>query len=182
VADGNGAVGRKTRSRLAYEAHLDSAHRVVTAYGALYTALKLFHVFLAITAVGANLTYGWWLARAERKPEAAPFILRTLKLIDDRMANPAYGFLLITGAIMVWIGGIGFGKLWVSASIVLWFLTMGLGLFGYTPALKRQIAAVEQHGLDSPQASALALRGNIIAGAIGVMVTGILFCMVFKPG
>src|SRR3989304_370722 len=61
-----------------------------------YLLLKWLHVLAAIVAVGSNVTYGIWIARASRSPEALPFTLRGIKLIDDRVANPAYGLLLAT--------------------------------------------------------------------------------------
>ena len=53
----------------------------------LYLLLKWLHVLLAIAAVGTNLTYGVWIARARRQPELLPFALRGVKLLDDRIAN-----------------------------------------------------------------------------------------------
>ncbi len=41
----------------------------------LYLIIKWLHVLLAIVAVGTNITYGVWLARAERSPEVLPFTL-----------------------------------------------------------------------------------------------------------
>jgi type II secretory pathway component PulM len=36
----------------------------------LYLLLKWLHVLAAIVAFGADVTYGIWIARASRKPEA----------------------------------------------------------------------------------------------------------------
>ena len=69
----------------------------------LYLLLKWLHVLAAIVALGANLTYGIWIAHASRHPEALSFTLRSIKLIDDRVANPAYGLLLVTGLLMVFV-------------------------------------------------------------------------------
>jgi hypothetical protein len=53
---------------------------------------KFVHVLLAIVAVGFNASYGIWLARAAKAPQATQsHVLRTIKFIDDRFANPAYG-------------------------------------------------------------------------------------------
>ena len=41
-----------------------------------YLFLKWFHVLMAITAFGANITYGLWLARADREPQHLAFALR----------------------------------------------------------------------------------------------------------
>jgi uncharacterized membrane protein len=63
----------------------------------LYLYLKWLHVLSAILAVGANTTYGIWLARASQNPDNLPFTLKSIKMLDDRVANPAYGLLLLTG-------------------------------------------------------------------------------------
>ena len=53
----------------------------------LYLLLKWLHVLAAIVAVGSNVTYGIWVARASRNPKALPFTLRGIQLIDDRVAE-----------------------------------------------------------------------------------------------
>jgi len=55
----------------------------------LYSILKFFHVLLAIVAVGFNASYGIWLARAAREPQHELHVLRGIKILDDRFANPA---------------------------------------------------------------------------------------------
>ena len=69
-----------------------------------YLILKWIHVLAAITALGANITYGVWIGRAGGQPETLAFALRGVKFIDDRIANPAYGLLLVTGLGMAWVG------------------------------------------------------------------------------
>ena len=52
--------------------------------------LKFIHVLLAIVAVGFNASYGIWLARSASAPQATQsHVLRTIKFLDDRIANPA---------------------------------------------------------------------------------------------
>jgi hypothetical protein len=46
----------------------------------LYLLLKWLHVLAAIVAVGANVTYGIWIAGPSRHPEALSFTLRGIKL------------------------------------------------------------------------------------------------------
>jgi len=147
----------------------------------LYLSLKLIHILLAIAAVGANLTYAVWYYRANKYPEFAAVALRGIKLIDDRIANPAYGLLLPVGALMVWVGHLGFGTRWISWAMGLWVLLVLAGVLGFTPTLKRQIAEVDRSGAASPQSQALAGRANAWAAVLGVIVLAILVLMVFKP-
>jgi uncharacterized membrane protein len=147
----------------------------------LFPILKWLHILAAVAAVGANITYGVWLARASRQPDVLPFTLRTLKLIDDRMANPAYGFLLITGLIMVFTVPIPLTTPWLLVALVLYVLLILLGLLGYTPTLKRQIQLLESDGPDSPAYKAMASRGRTIGIILAVVVVIITFMMVVKP-
>ena len=146
-----------------------------------YLIVKFFHVFLAIVAVGSNITYGVWFARANMKPEFAAFALRGIKFIDDHIANPAYVLMLPTGALMVWLAGYGFGTKWIAAAMTLWAIAIILAYACYTPTLTRQIAAVERDGIASEGAKRLSVRGQIWAAVIGVLVVAILVLMIFKP-
>jgi uncharacterized membrane protein len=146
-----------------------------------YLSIKLVHILLAVTALGANLTYGVWFALAARQPALALPIMRGVKFIDDYIANPAYVLMLPTGALMVWLGSIGFGTHWVSVAMTLWLVAVLLGYLGYSPLLKRQIASVEREGLQGPATRAITLRANIVTVLLAVDVLAIFVIMVFKP-
>ena len=147
----------------------------------LYLTIKLVHIMLAITAIGANLTYGVWFARANADPAFAPAALRTIKLIDDRIANPAYLLLFPTGAAMVWVAGLSFQTRWIDWATILWIVAMVIAYAVYTPTLRRQIEAVERDGVHSPLARSLSTRGQMISGVLAALVVAIVVLMVFKP-
>jgi len=146
-----------------------------------YELLKFLHVLLAIAAVGANLTYGIWISRAAREPRHLAFALRGVKILDDRIANPAYALLLITGLAMVHVRGISWATPWLLASLILYAVLVALGLFGYTPVLRRQIAALETGGPDAPEYRRLAARGLRLGIVLAVLVVVIVFLMVTRP-
>ncbi len=146
-----------------------------------YLAIKLFHVLLAITALGANLTYGVWFARANANPAFAPVALRGIKFIDDWIANPAYILLLPTGMAMVALGGYSFRTHWIAWAMALWAVAIFAAYLGYSPALRAQIAAVERDGVASASAKGLAVRGNVWAAFLAVLIVAILVLMIFKP-
>ncbi len=146
-----------------------------------YLTLKFFHIFLAIAAVGANLTYGVWFARANAHPQFAPLALRGIAFIDNWIANPAYLLLLPTGAAMVALGGYSFRTHWIAWALTLWTIAILAGYFGYTPALRAQIAAVDREGVSGSDARRLAVRGQIWGGILALIVVVILLLMVFKP-
>jgi uncharacterized membrane protein len=146
-----------------------------------YLLLKWLHVLAAIVAVGANVTYGIWIARASRNPDVLPFTLRSIKLIDDRVANPAYGALLITGLLMVFVVRLSLTTPWLLTALVLYVLVVLVGLLGYTPTLRRQIQLLDSEGFNSPSYQALARRGMILGIVLAILVVVIVFLMVVKP-
>jgi uncharacterized membrane protein len=147
----------------------------------LYSFLKFLHVLLAVVAVGFNASYGIWLARVAKEPEHAPHVLRGIKILDDRFANPAYALLLVLGLAMVLEAGIPFSTFWIAASLVLYVVLVVLAVAGYSPALRQQVALAEAGRVDSDEYRQLAKRGGIIGGILAAIVVIIIFFMVTKP-
>jgi uncharacterized membrane protein len=146
-----------------------------------YLTIKFFHIVLAIVAIGTNMTYGVWFARANQNPAFAPVALRGIKFMDDWIANPAYLLMLPTGIAMVLVAHLSFATHWISWAMTLWVIAVLAGIFGYSPTLRAQIAAVDREGIASPAAHALATRGYVWSAVLGVLVFAIVVLMVFKP-
>jgi uncharacterized membrane protein len=143
---------------------------------------KFIHVLLAIIAVGFNASYSIWLARAANAPQATQsHVLRTIKFLDDRFANPAYGLLLLTGLFMAFNAGIPFSQLWIAGGIGLWLVLIFVGLGVYTPTLRDQIRVLESEGPGSEEYQRLSARGRNVGIVLGLIVVAIVFLMVVKP-
>ncbi|HEY8535633.1 MAG TPA: DUF2269 family protein [Vicinamibacterales bacterium] len=150
----------------------------------LYTTLKFLHVLLAIIAVGFNATYGLLIARARTAgPDARElrFALRTVKVMDDYIANPCYVLLLVTGIGMVHTAGLPWSLVWIHGSLALLVAVAVLGFGFYTPTLRRQIAVLEERGPQDPEFIRLSKRGAALGGVLGVLVLIIIALMVYKP-
>jgi uncharacterized membrane protein len=145
-----------------------------------YLVLKLLHILSAIVAVGSNITYGIWNVRAAGDPSHMGFALKGIKFIDDRVANPAYGVLLLTGLIMMFAGNWGFA-LWIIISLILFAAIVVLGLAFYSPLLKNQIRLAEAGETASPEFARLSALGRRFGPGLGIIVLAILVLMVFKP-
>jgi uncharacterized membrane protein len=147
----------------------------------VFNILKFVHILMAILAVGFNASYGVWLARAARDPEHEEWTVAGIKVLDDRFANPAYGLLLITGLIMVGIGFPRIGDLWIILALILYALAVVLGIFFYTPLLKKQKRLLADGRRDTPEYTKLSNRGRSLGIILAVDVVAIVFLMVTKP-
>jgi uncharacterized membrane protein len=146
-----------------------------------YNLLKYVHVVLAIIAVGTNVTYAVWLSRARREPGHLEFALKGIKLLDDRLANPAYGLLFVTGLGLLFIGRLRWTTPWVLTAIVFYLIVIGLGARGFTPLLRRQIETLGVGGPQSPEYQVVASKSLRIGILLIIVVLVIAFLMVTKP-
>ena len=146
-----------------------------------YLLLKWLHVLAAIAAVGANLTYGLWIAHAKRRPENLPFVLSTISWVDRRLANPSYALLLATGLGMALTVPIPLNTPWLLTALVLYSLAALLGILVYSPASRTQRRLLETEGVSSPAYLAAARRSTILGVVVTLDVVIIVFLMVVKP-
>ena len=147
----------------------------------LLLIVKYIHILAAIVAVGFNISYVVWIIRARRSPEHTAFALKGVKFLDDRIANPAYGVLLITGILMGFLAGYSLTTFWIDAALVLFVLLIVVAVAFYTPSLRDQIKLVESGDTTSAEFHRLEQRGQVAGQALAVIVLVILAMMVFKP-
>lgn len=148
----------------------------------MYQIVVFIHVLSAIVAVGYNATYAVWLARGSREREHLLFALRGIKFMDDRVANPAYGLLLITGIAQVIISHRSWHETWIELAIALWVLLAIIGFAAYSPTLKRQIQLLSDGSPDNPEFVALDRRSTVLGMTLMIIALVILGLMVFRPG
>ncbi len=147
----------------------------------LYLVLKYIHILSAIVAVGSNITYGAWSARAQRDPSHLGFTLKGIRFLDNRIANPAYGVLLLTGLVMVFIGPWSITNLWIIAALILFVAIAVIGFAYFTPLVRNQIRLADAGETSSSEFERLSRRNAVIGPLLGVIVLVILGLMVFKP-
>jgi uncharacterized membrane protein len=151
--------------------------------GAVTTAillLKLVHILSAMLAVGTNATAIFWLRHAGRDPERIRFAVGGIRRLDKKLAIPAFGLLVLTGGLMVYLGVYDITDGWVLTALVLY---VGLAIAGMTvmgPALKRVVAEAERdpNGDAFDVAERTSLRYTI--GSLAILVV-IVVLMVTKP-
>ncbi len=147
----------------------------------LYEFLKFVHVLLAIVAVGFNASYGIWIARAAKEPEHELHVLRGIKFLDDRIANPAYALLLVIGVSLVFVGDWEITTFWILTSLILYVVVTVVAAALYSPTLRRQIALLEAGEGGTGEYAALSRRAGILGAVLGALVVSIVFLMVTKP-
>ena len=141
----------------------------------------LYLIFL-IAAIGPNITYAFWIQRAfVSNRESLPFTLRTVLAINNTVVLPAIVLALITWVAMVYLSGQNMGIPWVLLTGVFWLVIFLLGLFGYRPALRRQIELAEGAGPDSEEYNSAAWRSMVLGIAIGILALMILLLLAFTP-
>jgi uncharacterized membrane protein len=146
----------------------------------LVTPLKIVHILSAIVAVGANVTYAFWLRWADRDRDRLQFALDGIGRLDRRVANPAYVLLLLTGVGMVLTGVYRFEAFWVSASILLYVLVAVIGIRLYAPTVRRQREEAARDPA-SPAYAAVERRSTMLGGLTLAIVVVIVILMVAKP-
>jgi uncharacterized membrane protein len=143
--------------------------------------LKVVHVIAAIVAVGANVTYAFWLRRAGTSDrERLVFTIDTIRKLDNLIATPAYVVVLLTGLGMVFTGAFSFDAGWIRLALGLYVLVVILGIALYAPTLRRQLAEA-QADPGSAAYRAAASRSNGLGIVVLVIVLVIVVLMVTKP-
>ena len=146
-----------------------------------FDIVRFFHIAAAIVAVGTNITYAVWLVRAGNNPGNTAFALNGIKFLDHRIANPAYGVLLVTGILMVVLMPYPIITFWIDAALIIYLGIAVIGATQYSPLLKGQIRLAEGGDVTSETYMRLARRGRIIGQLLALLVVVILFLMVFRP-
>jgi len=148
----------------------------------LYTIAKWIHILSAIVSLGANLTYFPWFMTVPKSRETLVYTLKTIRLLDNWIANPAYVLAYITGEIMMRVGGqIHYSTPWMTTALILYATISVLGLFVYAPMLKNQQQLAETKGADDADYQRVSRNGIILGTVIVVITIGITYLMVAKP-
>jgi len=146
----------------------------------MFNTMVFIQIVLLIIGPGANSTYAMWIQRGTANRDALPFALRGIQFIDDRFARIAYVLLFVTGLVL-YLNSEDSQTAWTLLSLILWVVVFLLGLFGYTPALRKQIALAESVGADSDEYKSVAWRGTSLGILGGVIVLVNIYLLVFQP-
>jgi uncharacterized membrane protein len=106
--------------------------------------------------------------------------VRGIKVLDNRVANPAYGLLLLTGLTLVVAGKWGLTG-WIITALILFVILIVVAVGFYSRVTTRQIQVLETAGESSPAYQQLAGQARLYGIASLVIALVIVFVMVVKP-
>ena len=141
---------------------------------------KFLHILAVVTALGANLTYAYWLGRAGRDRQQLVFVIESVRRLDRRIANPAYIVAAIAGVGLVVTGGYSFSSSWLVTAIGIYALIAIAGITIYRPAMRTQLA-LARSAPESDAYGVAARRSRVVGIVVTVGVLAIMGLMVVKP-
>ena len=141
------------------------------------TTLLILHVLSAMIAVGTNVSYLIWMRRAVLVPESREFTLTTVRILETRLAIPAYVIALATGVGLIFARSYPINTPWIELSILLWVAIMALGGF-HARVIKRQLAIADT---DSDAYESGHAKGRVLMVLMALCAVGTLYLMVAKP-
>ncbi len=147
----------------------------------IWVVFKLVHILSVITAVGANLTYQFWFARAGQEPVQLVWVIESVRRLDRRVANPAYVVAALAGAgIVVTNSDYSFEKPWIALAIVIYIVVAAMGMMVYAPATRRQLE-LARTAPASDDYRAAARRSRMLGMIATGLVLVIVCLMVLQP-
>lgn len=115
-----------------------------------------------------------------RSPTHGPYVLRAIGRIVAFFVLPGYVLMLVTGLWMVHLSW-PLTTQWVRAALAIWGVGIAM-LTGFLAVLPKQIRALEADGSASASYRRISLVGRGLGAGLGLVVIGMLYLMVFKPG
>jgi uncharacterized membrane protein len=145
---------------------------------------RFLHFLGAIVAFGFGFYAPIFGMATAKEPQHGNWFMRASKRLSNVVILPFAIFMFITGVALVLTAGWEWSTRWLSVSMLLYFIALGIVFFLQRPALNKVIAlTAEPPGPGGPPAE---LAGNVrrmqIYGLVLLLLTlAILAFMVWKP-
>lgn len=172
----------------------------ITAVGGdstVYGFVLLLHILSAIVGFGGVLFNGLYASQAQQRPGREGVAINQANYAVSKVAEIFIYLVFVFGIILVLLADepVGFGDLWVSLSMLLFIVAIGLSHGVLYPSVRKANALAEElattegppPGAQGPppqvaQLQALGRRIGRTAVALDVILVAILYLMIFKPG
>ncbi|HEY7199322.1 MAG TPA: DUF2269 family protein [Candidatus Dormibacteraeota bacterium] len=152
------------------------------------------HIMGAIIAFGPSFTFPILGRYMAREPQHRNFTLRAIETIHLRMMFPVALTMLVSGAGLIYFGQVDLAQPWLIASLVIYFLALGVGLFLQGPAMSRLIEISSRPMPVGPGAATaiapelkrelhgLRLRTQVGRNILALSLFTIAALMIWRPG
>jgi uncharacterized membrane protein len=153
----------------------------------LYELSVFVHVAAVVVGFGATFAEALLFPVAMKAGvRHLPFVHQVQLAINQRLASPALGLIILTGIYQTIDGDWGFGAFWISATFAIAIVVGGINGAYFIPT-DRRLAAQAQREIDETgdvsEDYRRAARTEGIVGAItGLLIIAAVFLMVTKPG
>jgi uncharacterized membrane protein len=153
----------------------------------LYNISVFVHVSAVVVGFGATFAEALAFPVAMKAGvRHLPYVHQLQLAINQRLAGPALGLVILTGIYQTIDGDWGFGSFWISATILIAIVLGGLNGAYFVPADRRLAAQAERElsagGTVSDDYRAKARTEGIVGAIAGLLVIAAVFLMVTKPG
>ncbi len=150
----------------------------------LYELLLFVHILAAIVWVGGGFVMQVFAARAVRAadPGRRATVVADLSWVGQRVLTPASGVLLLVGIFLVLDGNWSFGDPWISGGILIWLVSLAIGVGFFRPQSERLAALMASEGPGSPAVSERMERMLMVGWVDSVLLVAAVFLMATKPG
>jgi hypothetical protein len=153
----------------------------------LYEISVFVHVSAVVVGFGATFAEALLFPVAMKAGvRHLPFVHDMQLAINQRLANPALGLIILTGIYQTIEGDWGFGSFWISATFAIAIVLGGMNGAYFVPTDRRLGEKVqldlERAGAPSEEYLREARTEGIVGAVAGLLVIAAVFLMVTKPG
>lgn len=151
---------------------------------------ELFFLWLFLHILGAIAAFGFGFyapifgMATAKEPQHGNWFMRASKRLSNVIIIPFGLSMLITGGLLVEAGSARWSDLWLTISLVLYFVALGIVFLGQRPTLTKVIeltATPPGPGGQPPEVPALVRRMQLYGVVLLVLTITILALMVWKP-
>ena len=151
-----------------------------------YTISLFLHISAVVVGFGATFAEAVMFPVAMKAgKQYLPYVHRLQLAINQRMASPALGLIIVTGIYQVVDADLEFSEFWISATFAIALILGGMNGAYFIPSDRRLAPMVERDLAETGEPSeaylAQAKRQGMIGALAGVLVLLAIFLMVTKP-
>ena len=158
----------------------------------IYGIVLFLHILAVIAGFGPTFVYPVYSAMAKKRPGPEGLAINQVTLDIAKRFEYAIYAVPILGIILVILSNdgaeFGFGDPWISASMLLYLIALGVSLGLHMPNLRALVALQATIGPGGPtaeQGQELEERGKkagMFGGILHLTLAILLWLMIFKPG